>query len=144
MARLLVLCQPLAEGTYGNAFAEEMSLEGPAFASLQLFSEACPGKSLGQQAEHTAPAMSATCLAPLRNKRQGWKPGGARAAEQLRLGAREPCPILVQGGLGWKREARRVQDGSSMSVAAGSTRHTAPREETGLKTLGPNLHLQFM
>lgn len=31
VARLLVLCQPLAEGTYGNAFAEEMSLEGAGF-----------------------------------------------------------------------------------------------------------------
>lgn len=39
---LRLRCQDLAEGTYGNVFC---LWKGPAFASPQLFSEVCPGKS---------------------------------------------------------------------------------------------------
>lgn len=48
VAWLLLLGQSLAEETYRNAFVEEMFClwKGPAFISLQLFSEVCPGKSL--------------------------------------------------------------------------------------------------
>lgn len=48
VAWLLLLGQSLAEGTYRNAFVEEMFClwKGPAFISLELFSEVCPGKSV--------------------------------------------------------------------------------------------------